>query len=110
MSLYAQYIKENRNDECIESDKGFCTYRYLNADQVYIVDIYVLPEHRKSKEASNLADLVTIEAKSKGCKVLLGSVVPSAKNSTASLKVLLGYGMSLDSASNDFIVFKKDIV
>lgn len=109
MSLYAQYIKEHRNDECIESDKGFCTYRYLNSNQVYIVDIFILPEYRNSKEASDMADLVVKQAKEKGCKELLGTVVPSAKNSTDSLKVLLGYGMYLDSCTNDLICFKKDL-
>lgn len=107
MSLYADYIKEHRNDGCIESDKGFCTYRFLNEKQVYIVDIYVIPSERQTKEASLMADLVVKEAKEKGCKELLGTVVPSAKNSTTSLKVLLGYGMTLDSSSNDLIVLKK---
>lgn len=109
MSLYAQYIKEHRNDECIESDKGFCTYRYLNSNQVYIIDIFILPEYRNSKEASDIADLVVKAAKEKGCKELLGTVVPSAKNSTDSLKVLLSYGMYLDSSTNDLICFKKDL-
>jgi hypothetical protein len=110
MSLYADYIKEHRNDECIESDKGFCTYRYINDKQVYIVDVYIAPEHRKSKEAYKMADIIVEEAKQKGCTQLLGTVIPSAKNSTTSLKFLLGYGMSLDSSANDLIVFKKDII
>lgn len=109
MSLYADYIKEHRNDGCIESDKGFCTYRFLNEKQVYIVDIYVVPSQRKSREASLMADLVVKTAKDKGCTQLLGTVVPTAKNSTESLKVLLGYGMELDSSSNDMIIMKKDI-
>lgn len=109
MSLYADYIKEHRNDECIESDKGFCTYRYLNNDQVYIVDIYVVPSHRKSKTASDLADLVAQVAKSKGCKEVLGTVVPGYKGSTDSLRVLLGYGMSLSHIDGNMIVFKKDL-
>lgn len=109
MSLYADYIKEHRNDQCIESDNGFCTYRYLNDKQVYIIDIYIIPSHRKTQEASKMADLVVKEAKEKGCTQLVGTVVPSAKNSTDSLKVLLGYGMSLDSSSNDLILFKKEI-
>ena len=110
MSLYAKYVKERLNDECIESDKGFCTYRYLNDGKVYIVDIYVVPEHRNSKEASEMADLVAAKAKEKGCKELIGTVQPSAKHSTESLKVLLGYGMTLDSSTNDLIVFKKALV
>jgi hypothetical protein len=35
--------------------------------------------------------------------------VPSAINSTASLKVLLADGFLLESAANDFILFSKEI-
>ena len=109
-SLYAQYLAERTEDSIIETEVGFASYRYLNQGKsVYIVDIYVSPKQRKEGLASLMADKVASIAKEKGCTELLGSVVPSAKGSTTSLKVLLGYGMTLLSASNDFIVFRKDI-
>jgi len=110
MSMYADYLKEKTNDQIIETDKGFATYRYLEGQGVvYIVDLYVKPEYRKASVASTMADTIVDLARKKGCVKLLGSVVPSAKNSTDSLRVLLGYGMSLESSSNDFIIFRKDI-
>lgn len=110
MSLYANYLREKTNDEILETDKGFATYRYLDNDKtVYIVDIYVLPDFRNTHEASKMADSIIAEAKEKGCTKMIGSVVPSAKGSTASLKVLLAYGMTLDSSTNDFILFKKEL-
>lgn len=110
MSMYAEYVKEKTFDSILETPNGFATYRYmLEQKAVYIVDIYVLPEFRKSKVASQIADAIVEEAKKKNCTKLLGSVVPSNKNSTVSLHVLLGYGMILESAAADFIVFRKDI-
>lgn len=109
MSLYLEYLTERTSDSIIETALGFVTYRYLNETQVYIVDIYVRPEFRKAGVCSALADQVVKEAKVKGRAELIGTVQPSAKNSTASLKVLLGYGMILQSASQDCIIFKKDI-
>jgi len=110
MSMYAEYLREKTNDHILETSRGFATYRYLDEGKtVYLVDIYVVPQFRKTKEASNMADQIVDEAKKKGCTKLLGSVVPSTKNSTVSLKVLLGYGMSLDSCTNDFILFKKEL-
>lgn len=110
MSLYANYIIERTNDLIIESEDGFVVYRYLeDGKTVYIIDIYTIPSKRKEGLASRLADLVVAEAKKRECTLLLGSVVPSAKYSTISLKVLLGYKMTLHSAANDFIVFKKEI-
>jgi len=109
-SLYAQYLRERSFDHIVETDKGFASYRYVkDGKSVYIVDIYVVPEARKEGVAAAMADTIVEEARKKGCTELLGSVCPSAKGSTTSLQVLLGYGMSLQSASNDFIVFSKEI-
>lgn len=110
MSMYADYINERTNDFILETDSGFATYRYLDNDKVvYIVDIYIRPEFRNSTFATCLANEITKLAKAKGCIKMLGSVVPSTKGSTISLKVLLGYGMSLESSGPDYIIFRKDI-
>ena len=110
MSMYAEYIKERSGDEIVETVCGFATYRYMNQGKsVYIVDIYVHPKYRKEGTASALADIIVLRAKERGCTELLGTVAPSANGATTSLKVLLGYGMSLQSCSSDLIIFKKDI-
>ncbi len=110
MSLYADYLTERTTDHIIEGPSGFVTYRYMNEGRtVYVMDIYTAPGVRKTGQASVLADLVAEEAKSKGATEMLGTVVPSTKGSTASTKVLFAYGMTLLSASNDLIVFRKDI-
>lgn len=110
MSLYADYLEERTNDRIMECATGFATYRYINdGKSVYIIDIFTVPEARKTGMAGHIADMIVEEARAKGCKELLGTVVPSTKSSTASLKVLLGYGMCLQSASQDLVVFRKDI-
>lgn len=110
MSFYADYIKERTNDLILECDHGFATYRYINdGKSVYIVDIFIIQAGRKSGAATALAEIICHEAKTKGCTEVLGTVVPSTKNSTASLKVLLGYGMELKSSGQDLIIFKKDL-
>jgi hypothetical protein len=109
-SMYAKYLKEKTQDQIVETDKGFVTYRYLaDGKTVYIVDIYVLPDWRQTYAAKAMADNIVEEARKKGCNQLLGSVVPSNKSSTTSVKVLLAYGMNLVSSGNDLIFFKKDI-
>lgn len=110
MSHYADYIRERTNDFILETPEGFATYRFMNEKSVYIIDIYVIPELRKSKIASKLADQIGIIAKERGCTEMFGSVVPSAKGSDSSIRVLQAYGMRVYNASNDFIVFKKDII
>lgn len=108
-SLYAQYVAERTGDHVLETEHGFALYRYISENRVYIVDIYVEPLFRKSGLASEMADQIAAEAKAKGCTEMIGSVVPSTKGSTTSLKVLLGYGFELLSSTNDIIFFKKEL-
>ena len=108
MSLYAEYCKERGIKHVIESDVAFCTYFFLQ-DGAYIEDIYVKPDYRKSDIASQMADQVAVIAKEKGFNKLYGSVVPTAKGSSESLKVLFAYGMRLDSAGPNAIITVKDI-
>lgn len=109
-SLYASYLNERTNDEILESQDGFATYRFINdGKSVYIIDIFTKPEVRKTGYAAALADIIVKRAKEKGCTELIGTVVPSTKGATTSLKVLLAYGMELQSAAPDLIVFRKGI-
>jgi GNAT superfamily N-acetyltransferase len=109
-SLYAQYVRERGIDQIIETEKGFATYRYLNEGRtVYIVDIFVLPEHRKAGAAAGIADAIAALSRDKGCTEMWGTVTPQAKGSTASVRVLLAYGMDLHAVQDGHLVFRKDI-
>lgn len=87
---------------------GFATY-HLNENECYLEDIYVVPEKRKSKEASSMASAIVEIAKEKEIKVLTGSVCLKAKNKTASMKILLAYGMEPVAVNGDMIYFAKEI-
>jgi len=109
MSHYAQYLTERTEDQIYETEDGFVTWRYIDQNTVYIVDIYVLRHCRNSGNARALADHVVEKAKQSGRKELLGTVVPSVSGSTDSIKVLIAYGMQVKSASDNLIVFRKEI-
>lgn len=108
MSHFANYLKERSNEDLLEFEEGFVSYKIFG-QECYIKDIYVAPEHREKGLASSIADEVTKIAKEAGCKFLTGSVCPSAKNSHVSLLVLLGYGMRLLRAEHDMVYFIKEI-
>lgn len=107
-SLYAQYIEEREGFSIVEDEKGFATY-IINEDECYIRDIFVRPEFRKENIASKYADQITEIAKKAGCKNLTGTVIPMANGATTSLKVLLGYGFKLLQATQERIIFIKEI-
>lgn len=110
MSLYAKYLTERTNDKILELNHGFATYRFIPEQKaVYIIDIFVEPDFRKAGNAESMANQIAKIAKAEGCTKMIGSVMPSSKNSTASLQVLLAYGMRLQSAGNDFILMEKEI-
>jgi len=106
--MQALYLEERTNKHIIEDGFGFAIYSF-NEHGVYIEDIFVLEDYRKSGHAAKLADKIALIAKVKGITKMFGSVCPSAKGSTTSLKVLLAYGMKLKSATQDFIVMEKDV-
>lgn len=107
-SLYSLYLYEREGINILESDKGFATYYFLT-DGCYIKDIFVKTEFRKEGIASLMADQISSIAKSKGYDKLYGTVCPTANGSNDSMKVLIAYGFILDSSSNNFIVFRKNI-
>ena len=109
MSMYSDYLTERTDDQIIECEEGFATYRFTDEKTCYIIDIYIAPVYRKRGAASDIADIIMEKAKNKGCTKLLGSVVPSTKGSNESIKVLQAYGMKLDSSANDFILFSREI-
>lgn len=110
LSLYAQYVKERTGRGILECEHGFATFEYVGKDTVYIVDIYIVPEKRKSHLAKELADTICQEAVKQGKKYLLGSVDTTAKGAETSIKVLLAYGMRLHSQKEPMLYFIKTLV
>lgn len=109
LSLYGQYIKERCGRGIVETEDGFATFEYPTDDIVYIVDLYVIPEKRKNKIASNLADEIVAQAIKDGKKFLLGSVDVTAKGADNSCKVLEAYGMKIHKIAEPMIFYVKQI-
>lgn len=108
MNKLAKYLKEREDMDSIETDYGFVIYK-ITGDNVYLRDIYVEEQFRQVNHCYKLADKVVEIAKEQGCKTMTGSVAVLAKNPEISIKTLLGYGMSIQSANNNFLVFVKEI-
>lgn len=106
-SLYGKYIEEREGMEIIEVQVGFATYQFQGED-VYLRDLYVVPEARKSGKATYLADLVAGIAKDRGLKGMIGSVSTKDPMATQNIQVLLSYGMQFKTASPDLLVFYKE--
>lgn len=109
VDMYSEYLKELGAKFLFRNDKGFVLYSFAQ-DYVYLEEIYILPEFRGKKEFATLSDSVMEIGKQKGCKRMLGSVIPSINNSTRSLSMMISYGAKLISSTNNYILFEKEIV
>lgn len=109
MSLFKEYLEERTNKEVLETDTGFAVFSFPNPQTIYIEDIYTQKDKRCTYHATILANKIVNIAKERGCTEMWGSVVPTANNSTISLKVLLAYGFKLKSSTDNFILMTKEI-
>lgn len=107
-SLLAQYIQEGKGKSTLESDKGFAIYSFVN-DGCYIEEIFILKEYRKTGEASRLTDQIVEIARQKGCKKLLGSIIPSTSVATNSIRAMIAYGFKVTGSISNFIYLEKDL-
>jgi len=105
---YLDYIEETGVMKVVRSPKGFATYK-IYGNECYIEDIYVLPEYRREKVASLLADLVAERARQNGCVMLTGSVNLSRPDPSLSLKALIGYGMKFHSTKDEMAYYAKEL-
>lgn len=107
-SLLSQYIKELGYKDLVESDKGFILFRIVG-NECHIEEIYILPDYRRTGEASRLTDEVTELAKEKGCKALFGFINPETATASLSLTAQLKYGFKPFGVKDTTWVLVKEI-
>ncbi len=112
--MYAEYLKETHNKHLLEAPEGFLTYGFdcvpgVSDPHVYIEDLYVRPDYRRTHVASAMADKVAEIARERGCKLMFGTVNARTSDPNRSLRVLQGYGMRLCSIAADTLWMVKDI-
>ena len=106
MKLYKQYLKERCQQELYCVPHGFLTYEMVDAHTLYIADIYIEPEYRRTGLATVMADTIV---KQTGAKLVLGTIDPNVPSAHDSLLVLLAYGMVLDGYDHNLLRLKKDV-
>lgn len=109
MDHYLKYVAEREGLNFILEPEGFATYKQIAKNSVYLQDVFVLSEFRKTGVASKLTDKVGLIAKEMGCNTLITSVCTDAIGATTSLKVILAYGFELKSVGGNMIYFSKEL-
>lgn len=111
ISLYGQYIKERGGVDILEDDHGFATFKFIDKDTCYIVDIFVVKEMRRNNKASDYAKEIEIIAKERGCKYMLGSLSTFATNFNASEALMKanGYKFKETNSKKNMVYYLKEL-
>jgi ribosomal protein S18 acetylase RimI-like enzyme len=108
MQLYRAYLKERENAELIERSWGWCSYR-VEADHVYLIDIYVLPQYRQHGKGTELLAAVENVARECGRPAVLGSIATNVQGADKMYNIMHGLGFKIHSSDKDIIYMIKEI-
>lgn len=91
MELYAQYIKEREDVECVYDNNCFLTYKETDEDSITVFDIYSSPEVRGTGAMKEFCDKFYSELDDK-YKIVFGMVYTNTNGWKYSDKVMQKYG------------------
>ena len=110
VSLLASYARERFGcDTEIDPGRGFATWKMIDATGVYLVDIYVGPDFRRSGVAAKLTDRVAAMAHKLGATRMIGSVETKSATATEAMKAILAYGFKITHVDGSMIYLVKDL-
>lgn len=108
MQLYREYLKEREGAELIERNWGWCSYR-IEADHVYLIDIYVMPGYREHGKGSELLAAVEGIAREVGRPAVLGSIATNVPGADRMYGIMNGLGFKIHSSDKDIIYMIKEL-
>lgn len=107
-SLFSQYKKEREGVSVLERPEGFATFK-MNGEAVYLFDIFVAKESRRTRVGSEMANEICAIAKAQGCKKIFGSCDVRTNGSTESMKAMLAYGFRLVRNDGVLVWLEKEL-
>lgn len=106
--MYKDYYRERLGAEVLETDAGFIVY-VIQKPIVAIQELYLKPEYRRERRATQLADRVLKLAREYGCTKAVCEVQLGAHNASDSMAAILSYGFNPLSSTATGILFSKEI-
>lgn len=107
IDLYKQYLIEREDKHLVSLEGGFATYKQVDQNSVWLVDIFVVKELRRNGVATKLSEMVAEKAKELGCNTLIGSVDITANGVTQSMQAILSDGFKFSHGQGNMLFFTK---
>lgn len=115
-SLRAEYVKERENTETLEiEDKGFLEYAFgtrYNKYVLFIKNLYVKPEYRRTGIGSRLGDMAEDIAVHAGCDAMLSCVefTDNVRGQVQSMMAVESFGfVKHEYDANKVLYYLKDL-
>lgn len=102
MKLWEQYILEREGAKIIYDDNCFVTYKILGESEILVVDLYVVPEFRKTGMVQDLWNRLLSETKA---KFVQGMTDRNALNWQASHSFMLSFGFKTYQEDGSMIYY-----
>ena len=115
MELYAQYIKERENKDCVYNDDCFITYKiYEDTNSVSVIDIYSSPRVRGTGVMLEFCKKFYVDMYERGITTAYGYTDESTNNWERSEQLLLKFGFKkmdkLEDGYNNYVLKIEEIL
>jgi len=108
-SHYAMYVEEIEIGSFVEEyEWGFFKYQ-VATDNLYIADLYVIPERRRSGLAVDVANYLQDKARELGLKYITTTVATSTTTVTPNLRKYINYGFKVFKSDERFVYMVKEV-
>jgi len=109
-SKRALYIEEREGKEIIEDDIGFVEYLHNpTKGELYITDMYILPEYRGWKLATKYHDEIVRIGKDRQCGYIMASFDTETKGWQHTLNMLESHDFKKELIIDTLVVYRKDL-
>lgn len=106
MKLWGLYIAEREGADIIYNDDGFVTFK-MQEDGLYVIDVFVVKEKRKTGAVQELWDSLIEKIKP---KIVYGMTDIAALNWKNSHAFMVKFGFTPYSQEGNTIYYYKEIV
>lgn len=104
MSLWSDYIKECGLLEIIEEPWGFVQFHFALPQCIFINDMYIRPEERKTGKGRELLHRVYARGRERGCTFCATSLNTASKSATDALAAALASGFYITPSGKEDII------
>ena len=109
-SNYGLYMEELEDIDIYEDGRSFMTYKIKDDNELWLYDLFVKKEYRKTGKATELVNLLVNIARECNCKTIVTFTQKTNNGWEISTKALKDYGFVVDGIKDTTIFLKLEVI